>query len=83
LPALDHAFLLEELQALREQRRRHQRYAAAQIVEARAAADQPMQNQWRPTLRKDLHRHGDRAELAIAAHAMRIRTEEKSGQCRS
>jgi hypothetical protein len=56
LPALDHSFLLEELQALQEQRRRHQRDAAAQMVEARAAADQLAQNERRPTLRKDLRR---------------------------
>ena len=46
--------LLEELEALREQRRRHQRHAASQVVEARAATDQLAQDQRRPALRKDL-----------------------------
>jgi hypothetical protein len=78
LPALDHPFLLQELQALREQRRRHQRHAEAQIIETRAATDQLAQNQRRPTLRKDLRRLGDRAELAIAAHATIIRPVEKT-----
>src|SRR5262245_13488046 len=68
LPALDYADLLELLQAQTEQAPRHQRYAAMQIAELRAAAQQLSQQQRRPALAEDLGALGDRAELTIALH---------------
>src|SRR5262245_113552 len=68
LLALDHADLLELLQAQAEQAAGHQRDAAMQIAEMRAAAQQFSQYQWRPALAEDLGALGDRAKLTIAFH---------------
>ena len=63
---LDHASLLQLLEALGQQGRRHPRHAPAQIVEARAAAQQLAQDQRRPARADDLRRHRDGAKLAVA-----------------
>src|SRR5262245_19840338 len=66
--ALDDADLLELLQPHAEQAARHQRNAAMEIAEMRAAQKQLAQHQWRPALREHFGTFGNRAELAIAFH---------------
>jgi hypothetical protein len=56
------------LQALRQQRLRHQRNAAADIAEVRAAGEHFGDHERRPPLGDDLGGLGNRAELAIAHH---------------
>ena len=66
--ALDHADPLQFLEPLGQERLRHQRNAAADIAEMRAAGEHFGNYQRRPSLGDDLGRLGDRAKLAIAHH---------------
>ncbi len=64
--ARDDAGGLELLQPSRQQRRRHARYAATQLVEACRAGKHFAQDDYRPSRAQDLRGHRDRAELLIA-----------------
>ena len=58
--------ILQFLQPLRQQGRRHARHALAQVVEAVVAAEQLAQKQRCPACTDDFGCHRDRAELAVA-----------------
>ena len=62
------AYLLELSQALRQERRRHARNAAANVVEALTAAEDFAHDQRGPAFAEDFGRTRHRAELAIATH---------------
>jgi len=54
------------LKALRQQRRRHARHAAAQVIEARRTRNHLAQQHDGPPRAQNLGRHCDRTELLIA-----------------
>ena len=82
--ALDDADLLELAQPLREQRRRHARHAAADVVEAGAAAEQLAHDERRPALAEDLGAARDGAELAVVDHGPEpMRSPQRRRQHRS
>src|SRR5262249_5617736 len=62
----DHPGLLQLLEPLRQQRRRHQRYPAPQLVEPGGPAQKLAQHQGRPARADDLRSHRNGAELAVA-----------------
>jgi hypothetical protein len=66
--ALENALGLELLEALGEERRRHQRHAAAQLREALRAGREVPDDQGGPPLAEDLGGLGHRAELTVALH---------------
>ncbi|MEI2807079.1 MAG: hypothetical protein V9G18_14420 [Albidovulum sp.] len=67
-PPLDDALALQLAQALRQERRRHQRHAAPDLREPMRAPAYVAQDQRVPPRAEHLCRLGDRAELAIAPH---------------
>jgi SAM-dependent methyltransferase len=74
LAALDDAGDREFIEAAREDAGRDVRYAAAQVVEARAAAQQLPHDQWRPAPREGLGSQRDRTELAVSVHPWSLPT---------
>jgi hypothetical protein len=58
----------ELAQPLHEQRRRHARHAASNVVEVRTAAHQLAHHQRRAALAEDLGRARDRTELTVVEH---------------
>ena len=68
---LDDAGVFQLLEAPGQQRRRHLRHAALDVVEAGATAQQLADNERRPAFRQNFRRPGHRAELAIASLAHR------------
>src|SRR6185312_13407097 len=66
-PALDDAGVLQLLEAPRQQRGRHARHAALQVVEAHAADQQLANDERRPALRQHFRGQRHRTELAVAA----------------
>jgi hypothetical protein len=65
-PRLDDAGMGQFLQPFRQQRRRHARHAAPEIVEAAAAAHEFAKHQGGPAGADDFRSHRDRAKLAVA-----------------
>ena len=68
LDAFDHPNFLELAESLRKQRGGHAWYAATNVVEALAAAQQLADDQWRPALADDFGAASDRTELPITEH---------------
>jgi hypothetical protein len=66
--ALNDTLGFELLQPPRQQRRRHQRYAALQLGEARRAPGEVADDQRRPFLAEQLGGLGDRAKLTVSFH---------------
>src|SRR5262249_48945875 len=72
LASLDDTAQLELSQSAAEQRPRHARYAAMQIIERSTAAQQFAQYQRGPALRKYLCRLGQRTVLTVALSHVRL-----------
>ena len=70
--------VLEEPQALHEQRARDARQAVLQVVEPVAAEQQLAQDQQRPAFGEDLRRLRHRAELAVLGHGPTLRRRPPS-----
>jgi hypothetical protein len=66
--ALEDALGLELLESVGEERRRHQRHAAAQLGEALRAGREVPDDQGGPPLAEDLGGLGHRTELTVALH---------------
>jgi hypothetical protein len=73
LLALHHPRAHQRLEPFRQQRRRHLGNAAAQIVEMTATQEQFANHQHRPPFVEQLHRLGDRTELAVSGHHDHLR----------
>ena len=71
-PGLDHAGLLQLLEALGEQGGRHARHPAAQIVEAGAAAQQLAQDQRRPARADHFRCHRNGAKLTVTVYFLHV-----------
>ena len=74
------ADLLELAQPLCEQRRRHARHAAANVVEARAAAQQLPHDQRRPAFAEYFGTARDGTKLSVVDHAMQPRAATMARQ---
>jgi hypothetical protein len=66
--AFDDPGAYQRLQPLRQQRRRHLRHAAPQVVEVAAARQQFAHDEHGPALVEEFHGLGNRTELAITRH---------------